>query len=149
MDSILLTGERQDTSTYETGFFTTKGILPAVRDNVCLYKGWFSETLPNFTREHKDEVIALLHIDCDLYSSTKTIFKALKGLMVTATVIVFDELINYPGYKDYECKAFFELLERDNFEVTWLGRYGDMDLEPSVDNGAHFQSVSCILKKKH
>jgi hypothetical protein len=54
--------------------------------------------------------IALLHIDCDLYSSTKTIFELLSDRIVPGTVIVFDELVNYPAFKKHEVLAFYEFL---------------------------------------
>ena len=47
--------------------------LPAVRDNVELVVGWFDATLPGFLARETNP-ISLLHVDCDLYSSTKTIF---------------------------------------------------------------------------
>jgi hypothetical protein len=52
-----------------------QGKFPDVRINVQLIKGWFNETLPKFTNLlESDDKIALLHIDCDIYSSTKTVF---------------------------------------------------------------------------
>jgi hypothetical protein len=42
--------------------------LPQVPSNVTLHKGLFSETLPEFIA-NATESVALLHIDCDLYSS--------------------------------------------------------------------------------
>ena len=68
--------------------------MPAVADNVSLHKGWFSDTLPSFLNG-KSEPVALLHIDCDLYSSTEFIFKALKGYIKSGTVIVFDEYFRH------------------------------------------------------
>ena len=51
------------------------GNLPPVRGNVRLTKGFFENTLPGFVAQHPGAKIALLHIDCDLYSSTVTILK--------------------------------------------------------------------------
>lgn len=96
---------------WRTGFSqgTFAQEMPAVADNVSLYKGWFSETLPRFL-EGKSEPVALLHLDCDLYSSTSFIFKSLKGRIKSGTVIVFDEYFNYPGWKQHEHKAFQEFI---------------------------------------
>lgn len=52
--------------------------------------------------------ISFLHIDCDLYSSTKTIFEHLADRIRTSTIIVFDEYFNYPGWQEHEFKAFRE-----------------------------------------
>ena len=50
--------------------------LPWVRDNVVLHKGWFDETLPGFRTAHPAEV-SFLHMDADLYSSTRTVLEML------------------------------------------------------------------------
>ena len=49
-------------------------------------------------------------MDADLYSSTITVFKALTDRIQPGLVIVFDELFNYPEFKDHEIKALWELL---------------------------------------
>jgi len=90
------------------GAFKTN--LPAVRDNVNLVVGWFDETLPKFVIEHPHESLALLHVDCDLYSSTKTIFSLLCDHIVAGTIIVFDEYFNYPEWRLHEHKAFQEFV---------------------------------------
>lgn len=51
-------------------------------------KGWFDETLPKFAAEVEGPA-AFLHVDCDLYSSTRTVFEALGDRVVPGTVIVF------------------------------------------------------------
>lgn len=89
------------------GFFNRKGRLPKVPGNVRLHRGWFNESLPAFASAHPGPA-AFLHIDCDLYSSTVEIFKALGDRIVPGTVIVFDEYFNYPAWKAHEHKAFQE-----------------------------------------
>jgi predicted O-methyltransferase YrrM len=83
------------------------GDLPPVPHNVTLIKGWFNQTLPGFLATHPGDV-ALLHVDCDLYSSTKCIFDLLAGRLKSGTVIVFDEFWNYPSWRQHEIKAFEE-----------------------------------------
>lgn len=46
--------------------------LPELPGNVKLYPGWFSATLPEMM-EHDARPAAFLHVDCDLYSSTKSV----------------------------------------------------------------------------
>jgi hypothetical protein len=81
--------------------------LPEVPDQVSLHKGLFADTLPLFLAETPDAV-ALLHVDCDLYSSTAFVLDALADRIKTGTVIVFDEYFNYPGWKQHEHRAFQE-----------------------------------------
>lgn len=93
-----------------------------VRNNrVVFVEGWFSDTLPTFLAEHP-EPCWLVHIDCDLYSSTKCVLTLLKDRIVPGTVIVFDELINYTGYEDHEIKAFEEFLNESHREFVYLSR---------------------------
>jgi hypothetical protein len=94
--------------------------LPKVRQNVMLIKGWFDQTLPKFIQEHV-EPISFLHIDCDLYSSTKTIFELCANRIHSGTVIVFDEYFNYDGWKNGEYKAFQEFIAANNMRYQYLG----------------------------
>jgi hypothetical protein len=95
--------------------------IPEIKNNVTLIKGWFENTLPNFLKKIGDSPIGFMHIDCDLYSSTKTIFYYLKNNVVPGTVIVFDEFFNYPGWEDGEFKAFYEFVEECEVAFEWIG----------------------------
>ncbi|WP_428538964.1 class I SAM-dependent methyltransferase [Rhodopila sp.] len=83
--------------------------LPPVRENVELIVGLFQDSLPGFVDTHPGP-ISLLHVDCDLYSATKTIFRYLGHRLVTGSIILFDEYLNYPGWRQGEFKAFQEFL---------------------------------------
>ena len=72
------------------GHFNLNGNMPSV-PQVKLYKGWFVDTIPQYLADYPDKKIGLLHIDCDLYSSTVTVLEELKNSIVKDTVIVFDE----------------------------------------------------------
>jgi hypothetical protein len=104
---------------FERGRFKTGG-LPSVRKNVRLVPGWFDQTLPGFVTEHR-EPVAFLHVDCDLYSSTRTIFSFLGERLVPGSVIVFDEFFNYPGWEDGEARAFRETVKALALEFEYLG----------------------------
>jgi len=106
--------------TAPVGEFDLRGKLPEVPANVTLVKGWFDDTLPGFLAEQPGKV-ALLHVDSDLYSSCKTIFSLLRDRIVPGTVIVFDELYNFPGWRDCEYKAFLEWQSETGAEVEYLG----------------------------
>lgn len=84
---------------------TCKGISPdALRqkcakfiadERVVISEGWFSETLPKLPQDSR---FALIHIDCDLYSSTMDILDGLlgRGLLEPGALIYFD---------DWDCNA--------------------------------------------
>lgn len=105
---------------WRTGFAqgAFKQELPSVPGNVTLHKGWFNETLPPFIQQHKESV-AVLHVDCDLYSSTAVILSCLENRIQPGTVIVFDEYLNYPGWQQHEYKAFLEFIDRTKLKFRY------------------------------
>ena len=111
------------------GRFNMNGNLPQVNKNVKLIKGWFNETLSEFIKTHNKKV-SFIHMDADLYSSTKCIFDNLKEYIDTDCIIVFDELINYPGFdgETGELKAFYEFVTENKVDYEWIGMDGEVDL---------------------
>jgi hypothetical protein len=105
---------------YRKDSFHMEGRLPHVRANVELHPGWFDVTVPQFAAEHPGTPIAFLHIDCDLYSSTKTIFNGLGERLRPGSVIVFDEYFNYPGWREHEYKAFQELVAARSLSYRYV-----------------------------
>lgn len=106
---------------YNKGHFSLNGNLPAVRNNVKLVKGWFDETLPIWLEQNRSTTkIDILHIDCDIYSSTKTIFQNIGHLINTDTIIIFDELINYPTFEEHEIKALYEFMQEHGYDIDIL-----------------------------
>jgi hypothetical protein len=95
-------------------------MLPKVQSNVVLHKGWFDQSLPVFKEAYKAP-LSFLHMDADLYSSTKTVFDILGDRIVPGTVIQFDEFFNHPGWKDQEYKAFMEFVESYKVKYKFLG----------------------------
>ncbi len=102
------------------GMYSLGGELPAVRSNVHLIKGWFDETLPPFIGEHP-EACSFIHIDCDRYSSTKTVLDLLSDRIVPGTVIVFDAFFRYPGWQQHEYRAFMEFTELYRVRFRYIG----------------------------
>jgi Methyltransferase domain len=73
---------------YPVGHFACEP--PTVAANVELVVGLFSETLPPFLARHEGPC-ALIHLDADLYSSTRTVLTALDARIVAGTTIALDE----------------------------------------------------------
>lgn len=101
------------------GHFAVKK-LPTVKSNVTLIKGWFDKTLPAFVSQNSG-IIGFLHVDCDLYISTKIVFELLESRLTAGTVIVFDAYFNYPDWEEGEAKAFGECLKRTGLSYEYLG----------------------------
>jgi hypothetical protein len=101
------------------GSYTTRGVLPAVPKNVTLHAGWFEDTLPPFLAQH-DGPARMINIDCDIYSSTKTVLDNLAPRIVPGTVLVFDEYIGNEHWREDEYKAFQEAVARYGWRYEYL-----------------------------
>lgn len=97
------------------------GGKPPVRQNVRLIEGLFADTLPKFLAEHAGEKIAFMHIDCDLYSSTKTVFDHAKQHLAPGAIIIFDEYFNYHGWQEQEHQAFMQYVQEENVAFDYIG----------------------------
>lgn len=103
------------------GAMSTGGKLPVVRKSVELHPGWFDDVLPAFTSAHPQERVAFAHIDCDLYSSARTVLIGLADHIESGTVIQFDEYFNYPGWRQHEFRAFQEFVAERALRYRYLG----------------------------
>jgi hypothetical protein len=111
------------------GQFSRNGELPQVRENVELVAGWFDRVLGPFLDAHEFDQVALLHIDCDIYSSTQTVFSYLHEKIGPGTIIVFDEYFNYPTWQRHEYAAFQEFVAYRQIKYEYLGLVpGDMQV---------------------
>jgi hypothetical protein len=101
------------------GSYSTEGVLPRMPPNVTLHAGWFSDTLPRFLAAHAGNV-RLMHIDCDLYSSTRTVLGALADRMVPGTVLVFDEYLGNERWREDEFRAWQEAVAQHGWRYEYL-----------------------------
>jgi hypothetical protein len=127
---------------FDKGAFSLNGNLPQVNDNVVLIQGWFNETLPDFIKSQNKKV-SFIHMDADLYSSTKCIFDTLKDYIDTNCIIVFDELVNYPGYDGDtgELRAFYEFITENDVKYEWIGMNGTS----TGMSGYYHENVAVII----
>lgn len=105
------------------GSFDVGGTPPELPvDNVEFHVGWFDETVPPFAAT-TSEPFRFVHLDADLYSSTKIVFDHLGDRFVPGTVVVFDEYFGYHGWQHHEHRAFEEFLEGRGlgFEALVIG----------------------------
>lgn len=127
---------------FDKGAFNLNGNLPQVNNNVELIKGWFDKTIPNFIKKQNKKV-SFIHMDADLYSSTKCIFDNLKDYIDKDCIIVFDELVNYPGFDGNtgELKAFYEFITENKVDYEWIGMNGT----PTNMSGYIHENVALII----
>lgn len=112
-------GLPEDWHAESRGSYSTKGVIPKVPPMVKLHAGWFDETLPVFVAKHEGPV-RLINIDCDIYSSTKTVLDTLADRIVPGTVIVFDEYIGNEHWREDEYKAFQEAVVAYGWRYEYL-----------------------------
>ncbi len=105
---------------YEAGHFA-RDTFPEVRSNVKLIKGLFNRTLPLFLDHASSIPVSYLHVDCDIYSSSVTIFNNLQKNIVPGTIIIFDEYFNYPYWEQHEFKAFQEYISSSGRKYKYIG----------------------------
>lgn len=97
--------------------------------NVILVKGWFDTSIPKFIKDNEHSMcmdVSFIHIDCDLYSSTKCVFDNFKNYFQNGSIIAFDELYNYGDnnyWMEHEYKAFKEFLEETGYEWECIGKH--------------------------
>ncbi|MEM7436914.1 MAG: class I SAM-dependent methyltransferase [Myxococcota bacterium] len=108
----------------------TKGTFaqPAPTDlppNAEIVEGRFEETLAPFLASRPGQRVDLVHIDCDVYTSTRFVLDTLTPRVGTGTVFVFDELFFFPGREHHEAKALFEWQRETGQRFEWIGTHGD------------------------
>lgn len=137
-DSFL--GLPEGTEYWTEGMFNMNGNLPEVNPNVELVVGWFKDTIDKFLEEHNQKV-AFLHMDCDIYSSSKLVLDKLKDRICKGTVIAFDEIYNYPKFEENEILAWLEFVKENAINYEWIYRSEKNDDQ----NVTGLQSVCIII----
>jgi len=103
------------------GAFSTDGKIPEIADpRVSFVAGWFQKSLRGFMASYRPQSQIVIHIDCDLYSSTLYCLTTLDPVLSAGTVIVFDDFFDalhvYRALTDY-CSAYvrqYRLLARSH-----------------------------------
>lgn len=121
--------------TYSAGHFETSQI-PDLK-NVIFYQGFFDKTIQQYLNDYPENNISFLHIDCDLYSSSKEILFNLNDKIVPGTIIRFDELTDwrlvseesilgkgplYTEWKTGEWKSLLEWIDAFDRKVSPISR---------------------------
>jgi hypothetical protein len=117
---------------FPAGMFAT---APPAVPEATLVKGAFDVTLPAFVAgfkarwdtvggyDYEVEPVSLVHIDCDLYSSTKTVLEHVGPLFTErpGTFVVFDEFHGYPGCEAHEQRAWAEFVQANRVDYEVVG----------------------------
>jgi O-methyltransferase len=97
------------------GAFSTQRELPSLGDQrVRLIAGLFQHTLYPFLAQYRRRDRIVIHIDCDLYSSTLFCLAAMDRCLLPEDVIIFDEFYSldheFDAVLDYT-RSFYRVLE--------------------------------------
>ena len=80
--------------------------------NIKIVKGYFENSLDDSLLEeikNKKHYPSIINIDCDYYSSTKTIFNWIETLLKSGCIFYFDDFWAFHGHPDMgECKMIHE-----------------------------------------
>lgn len=114
------------------GSYSTNGKVPGIREKrVRFIKGLFQDRLPTFLERYRPRNKLIVHLDCDLYTSTLFTLTQLDPFLAGA-VVVFDEFDNllheFAAFKDYVSsyrRAYKVLARLDYFKkaaIQIMGR---------------------------
>ncbi len=128
------------------GYFNKNGEFPKVNSNVELIIGWISDTLPVFVESKNltENKISFMHLDVDTYTPTKFILETVEKYFLNGTIIIFDELLGYPGWRKHEFKALVEALDS-----KWIYEYiAFCEIHRKDFTSDHIRAAIRIVKKK-
>jgi hypothetical protein len=119
-------GLREDWKGYHltSGAFDLNSQVPKLKKNIIPVVGWIQDTLPSFLSEKKPK-INFMHIDTDTYETAKFILENTKKYLSKNSIIVFDELYNFPGWDVGEYKALTETFAANEYKFIGFALKGE------------------------
>lgn len=103
------------------------------QERIFLHPGWFQNTVEKWVATN-NVAISVIHLDMDLYESCLTVLSAVKRLLRTGVVLMFD---------DWNCFNASNLAGERKATMEWLQCNPDVRLEPWFPYGWHGQSFFC------
>ena len=108
---------------YPKGHFDTGGRVPETVDQrIKFIPGLFQNSLPSFLRTFGRQIRLVVHLDCDLYTSTLFCLTQLDTILTPGTILILDEfgdvLHEFRAFHDYISayrKHFQVICSHDNF----------------------------------
>ena len=96
------------------------------RGNVHFIKGFYEETLtPTLRNELRDYPPSIVTVDCDYYSSTKTVLEWLRPMLFSGTIFYFDDIWSFHGNPNYgELGAINEFNKAGKGQLTPIPLFG-------------------------
>jgi O-methyltransferase len=101
------------------------------RDAYTVVPGFYEETLAAMAPEDEPRNIALAYVDCDLYSSTKTVLEFLRPRLKHGMIVAFDDYFCWSATQAAGERRAMRELAADDERWEWV---------PYVQYGWHGQS---------
>lgn len=120
------------------------GLIPNVRKNVVLHRGWFKDTLPEYIKTNKEDISFLHMDDHGIYESSKTAFEVLGPRINPGTIILFNTYFDFPLWWMHTHKAFKEFVKNNNISYEYLAYKGGRSVPGGSDNGSVCIRISSV-----
>tara|TARA_A100000164_G_scaffold365696_1_gene385589 strand:- start:240 stop:965 length:726 start_codon:yes stop_codon:yes gene_type:complete len=88
--------------------------IPKLNKKIEPIVGFIQDTLIEFLKKNNPE-INFVHFDMDTYESTKYALEKIKPYLSKGAIIIFDELYNFPGWRQGEFKALQETFDETEY----------------------------------
>lgn len=111
-------------STKPPGSFSANGKIPTLGDDrVRFIQGLFQDVLPQFVAAFAPRGVLVLHIDCDVYSSSLYTLCTLDPVLRPGSIVVFDEFCSAA----HEFRAFIDYSSSYRRSYELFGYAGDYE----------------------
>ena len=97
--------------------------IPKLNKNIEPIVGFIQDTLEDFLKKHNPK-INFAHMDMDTYESTKYALEKLKPYLIKDSIILFDELYNFSGWRNGEYKALQETFDESEYKFRAFATNG-------------------------
>lgn len=142
--------DKNNPSYWTKELFSLNGVVPEILNNerIKIVKGFFSESLTDEFASTLTQKIGLLHIDCDIYTSTYDVldFCFKNDLLVKGSIIMYDDWGGYleklgPGheFEAGEGLAHVDIMKKYNRECTYKHK-------EVLDAASHYEVAVFILQ---
>ncbi len=97
------------------GHYNLDKKIPKLNKNIEPIVGFIQDTLEDFLKKHNPK-INFVHFDMDTYETAKYALEKLKPYLIKDSIILFDELYNFSGWRNGEYKALQETFDESEYK---------------------------------
>ena len=89
--------------------FDMGGVIPSLPPDTDVHAGWFADTVPAW-RASFPGMLALVYVDCDLYTSVRTVLYGISDRLSVGAILAFDDWYNFPNWQAHSARAAEEVM---------------------------------------